>query len=81
MVQGNITVAFCVLSYAGQLNVSILADADAIPDLTAFAEGTADALTQLGAGKRSWLNLADEPYPRIGLTQGHENRSPRTSRR
>ena len=51
VVQGNITLAVGVLSYAGHLNFSILADADAdaVPDLKAFADGLADALTQLGA--------------------------------
>jgi diacylglycerol O-acyltransferase / wax synthase len=49
VVQGNVTVAVGVLSYAGQLNFSILGDADAVPGLKAFADGTADALTQLGA--------------------------------
>jgi hypothetical protein len=38
-----------VLSYAGQLNITILADADTVPDLTTFADGAAEALTQLGA--------------------------------
>jgi hypothetical protein len=49
VVQGNLTVAVGVLSYAGQLNLTILGDADAVPDLQAFAGGVADALTQLGA--------------------------------
>jgi diacylglycerol O-acyltransferase len=50
VVQGNLTVEVGVLSYAGQLNFTILADADALPDLNIFAGGTAEALTQLGAG-------------------------------
>jgi hypothetical protein len=49
VVQGNVTVAAGVLSYAGQLNFTILGDAEAVPDLQAFADGIADALTQLGA--------------------------------
>ncbi len=49
VVQGNVTVGVGVLSYAGQLNFSILGDADAVPDLKAFADGLADALAQLGA--------------------------------
>jgi diacylglycerol O-acyltransferase / wax synthase len=48
-VQGNVTVAAGILSYAGQLNVSILGDADAVPDLNIFADGVTEALTQLGA--------------------------------
>jgi diacylglycerol O-acyltransferase len=49
VVQGNLTVEVGVLSYAGQLNFTILGDAGALPDLTTFAEGAAEALTQLGA--------------------------------
>ena len=49
VVQGNLTVAVGVLSYAGQLNFAILGDADALPDLSTFADGAAEALTQLGA--------------------------------
>ncbi|MGE5292631.1 MAG: wax ester/triacylglycerol synthase family O-acyltransferase [Micromonosporaceae bacterium] len=47
VVQGNITVAAGVLSYAGQLNFTILGDAEAVPDLKAFADGAADTLTRL----------------------------------
>ncbi len=50
VVQGNVTVAVGMLSYAGQLGFSIVADADAVPDLTIFADGLSDALSQLGAG-------------------------------
>jgi hypothetical protein len=34
--------------HAGQLNFSIVADADAANDITEFAAGVADALGQLG---------------------------------
>jgi diacylglycerol O-acyltransferase len=51
VVQGNVTIAVGVLSYAGQLNFTIVGDADAVPDLKAFADGLTDALTQFG-GKR-----------------------------
>ncbi len=49
VVQGNVTLAVGILSYAGQLNFTILSDADAVPDLKVFADGAADALSQLGA--------------------------------
>ena len=49
VVQGNLTVSVGVLSYAGQLNVTILGDADAVPDLKTFADGAGEAFTQLGA--------------------------------
>jgi diacylglycerol O-acyltransferase len=48
VVQGNVTVAVGVLSYAGQLNFCLLGDADAIPDLQVFADGLSDALAQMG---------------------------------
>jgi hypothetical protein len=48
-VQGNVTVGVGVISYAGQLNFSIVGDTDAVPDLQAFAHGLADTLIQLGA--------------------------------
>lgn len=47
--QGNVTVGVGVISYAGQLNFSIIGDTDAVPDLQAFAGGLADTLVQLGA--------------------------------
>lgn len=47
-VQGNLTVSVGALSYAGQLNVTIVADADAVPDVAEFGAGMAAALGQLG---------------------------------
>jgi diacylglycerol O-acyltransferase len=49
LVQGNIPLSVGVLSYAGQLNFDIVADADAIPDISAFTEGLSEALEELGA--------------------------------
>jgi diacylglycerol O-acyltransferase len=48
-VQGNVTVGVGVISYARQLNFTIVGDTDAVPDLQAFAGGLADTLIQLGA--------------------------------
>jgi diacylglycerol O-acyltransferase / wax synthase len=48
VVQGNITVSVGVLSYAGQLNFDVVGDADAVPDLTLFAEGMSDSLREVG---------------------------------
>jgi len=47
VVAGNVTVAFAVLSYAGTLGVSVLADADAVPDLRVLADALQSALTAL----------------------------------
>ena len=49
VVQGNVTVSVGALSYAGQLNLDLVGDPDAVPDLTAFADGISDTLRQLGA--------------------------------
>jgi diacylglycerol O-acyltransferase / wax synthase len=48
VVQGNIAISVGALSYAGQLNLGIVADRDAVPDLAEFTEGMSDALEQLG---------------------------------
>jgi len=48
VIQGNLRLSVGVLSYAGQLNFGILADAEAFPDLAVFAKGLGAALTELG---------------------------------
>jgi diacylglycerol O-acyltransferase / wax synthase len=50
VVQGNVAVQVGALSYAGQLNFDIVADAHLVPDLTAFANGMTEDLERLGAG-------------------------------
>jgi hypothetical protein len=49
VVQGNVAVQVGALSYAGQLNLDIVADANLVPDLTVFANGMAEDLERLGA--------------------------------
>jgi WS/DGAT/MGAT family acyltransferase len=44
---GNITLDVGVLSYAGQLNLTAMADRDTCPDLEVFAQGVRDALDDL----------------------------------
>lgn len=44
---GNTTIGIGALSYAGQFNVTIVADHDACPDLDVFVEGLRDTLNQL----------------------------------
>jgi WS/DGAT/MGAT family acyltransferase len=48
VIQGNVAISVGALSYAGQLNLGIVADRDAVPDLAEFTEGMSDALEQLG---------------------------------
>ncbi|OLL17718.1 MULTISPECIES: wax ester/triacylglycerol synthase family O-acyltransferase [unclassified Rhodococcus (in: high G+C Gram-positive bacteria)] len=48
VVQGNVGVAVGVLSYAGRLNVDVVADADLVPDVDEFAGGIVDGLAELG---------------------------------
>lgn len=49
--QGNVSIAAGTLSYAGQVNIDIVSDADVVPDLGLFAEGLADELAELGIEK------------------------------
>jgi hypothetical protein len=48
VVQGNVAVQVGALSYAGQLNFGIVADANLVPDLTVFANGMTEDLQRLG---------------------------------
>ena len=50
-VMGNLTLVVGVVSYAGQLNVTAVADRDGCPDVEAFAQGVGGAFDDLaGAG-------------------------------
>ena len=49
VVQGNVAMQVGALSYAGQLNFDIVADANLVPDLTVFANGMIEDLERLGA--------------------------------
>lgn len=51
LLQGNCAIGVGVLSYAGQLNLDIVADPDIVPDVDVFAEGMAEALEQLSAAR------------------------------
>jgi WS/DGAT/MGAT family acyltransferase len=44
---GNLTLNVAILSYAGQLNLTGIADADACPDIEIFAAGVRDCLAAL----------------------------------
>ena len=44
---GNFTVAVAVLSYAGQLNLTAVADEDTCPDLAEFTQGVRNTLDEL----------------------------------
>ncbi len=46
---GNVTLGVGALSYAGQFNLTTVADRDACPDIGVFAEGVRDSLRSLGA--------------------------------
>jgi hypothetical protein len=46
----NVAVQVGALSYVGQLNFDIVADANLVPDLTVFANGMIEDLERLGAG-------------------------------
>jgi diacylglycerol O-acyltransferase / wax synthase len=44
---GNFTLAVAVLSYAGQLNLTAVADQDTCPDVEVFAQGVRGTLDDL----------------------------------
>jgi diacylglycerol O-acyltransferase / wax synthase len=46
-IQGNLTLTVGVFSYAGQLNLTAVADRDACPDVEVFAQGVQSALDDL----------------------------------
>jgi hypothetical protein len=59
-VQGNVAVSVGRLSYAGQLNVEVAADAEVVPDLPIFAAGIErdlHALTEAG------MRRVERPLP------------------
>jgi len=51
VIQGNVTLGVGALSYDGQLNLDVVADADACPDASVFAEGLRDELEALGVAR------------------------------
>lgn len=51
LLQGNCAIGVGVLSYAGQLNVDIVADPDVVPDVEVFVKGVAEAFEQLGVAR------------------------------
>jgi WS/DGAT/MGAT family acyltransferase len=46
-IEGNLTLTLGVFSYAGQLNLTAVADRDACPDIEVFAQGVRSALDEL----------------------------------
>jgi diacylglycerol O-acyltransferase / wax synthase len=44
---GNVTIGIGVLSYAGHLNISVIADSDGCPDLSVFMSGLSNSLSEL----------------------------------
>jgi hypothetical protein len=56
-VQGNVPISVGAFSYAGQLNLDVVGDPDALPDLAIFTRGVAGTLSQLGG-------LTDSPSRR-----------------
>lgn len=47
VVTGNVTVSFAVLSYAGTIDITVIADPDACPDLLALRDALQDELDHL----------------------------------
>jgi len=78
VLQGNIPVAVGVLSYAGQLNVDIVSDADV--DAAPFGDGLCEALDELGAardfgtpGRDFGLSITRAAHPNTEAGRRREN--------
>jgi diacylglycerol O-acyltransferase / wax synthase len=61
-IQGNVAVGIGALSYAGQLNVTAVADRDLVPDLDVFVEGLRRSLQAL---EGDIVRLPDEEHVRV----------------
>jgi diacylglycerol O-acyltransferase len=46
-IMGNMTLGIGALSYAGQFNLTVVADRDACPDVQVFVEGIQGSLDEL----------------------------------
>jgi hypothetical protein len=60
---GNVALGVGALSYAGEFNITIVADADAVPDVDTFATGMREALHTLSASqsvKRATAGVSSE---------------------
>lgn len=60
---GNVTLGVGVLSYAGQLNYTVVADPDAVPDVPVFLSGLRRAVTRASAAVGSSIFSSDTPSP------------------
>ena len=69
-VMGNLTLVVGVLSYAGQLNLTAVADPDGCPEVEVFAQGVRDALDQLAPRPQRVPTdgLVREARPRKGVS-------------
>ena len=48
---GNVSIGVGALSYAGQLNLALVADRENVPDLESFVEGVRRSLDALGEAR------------------------------
>jgi hypothetical protein len=62
-VQGNLSITMGALSYAGQLNLDVAADATLVPDVDVFAHGVSEALRDLGCLRTPDLSPAPGVVP------------------
>jgi hypothetical protein len=55
---GKVSLAVAAMSYAGQFNITVIADRDAYPDLDIFVAGVQDELGTLAARASAKLRPA-----------------------
>jgi hypothetical protein len=56
-------VSFVVLSYAGTLTVTVVADADAVPDLAELCGALQAQLDEVAAGAAQWASTSSVVKP------------------
>lgn len=59
VVQGSIPLGISALSYSGQPNIVIVADADPIPDLEVFSGGLTETFERLQKGSPGALSASE----------------------
>jgi diacylglycerol O-acyltransferase / wax synthase len=58
---GTVSLGVAALSYAGTFSITVVADADAYPDLDVFAGGVREVLQALAARSSTTVSSAAEP--------------------
>jgi diacylglycerol O-acyltransferase / wax synthase len=69
-VMGNLTLVVAVLSYAGQLNLTAVADRDGCPDVDVFAQGVRSTLDDLARSVPGWQRSSEQSVNEAMIGEG-----------